>query len=147
MHLPRTGDVEAGSVMAKKAIIRGCVMKRGLVLAFCGFAAFGVNMASPPPAMAQGVTAHFFCSVAKPPYGEVKYYSAIFAADSTTYAPAMQNPFVAHVAARYDPDTMSGAICFGPYQSYREAADTQNEFVANDRRNGNRVIFTRWTYR
>lgn len=104
-------------------------------------------LATPAAAPAQGSTAWFYCSLAKSPYGDPTFYSAIFRADRGIYGRALENSFNSYVSARHDPDAISGAICFGPYDDYQEAADRENDSIANDRRRDIRTVVTRWEYR
>jgi hypothetical protein len=97
-------------------------------------------------AFAQNGTVYRFCKLAKSPYGNPVYYSAVFEVDYDISANGVENDFNAFVSAQYDPDAISGSICFGPYDSYRDADNYQNELIAKDRRDGDDVVLTRWYY-
>ena len=88
-----------------------------------------------------------YCMLAKHPYGEPVFYSAVFRAADGTTLESMEVSFDSYVAARLDPDAMSGALCFGPFETYQEAADRENDAIGNSRRNGKGVVVTRWAYR
>lgn len=88
-----------------------------------------------------------YCMLAKHPYGEPVFYSAVFRAADDVMVQGIESAFDSYVAARLDPDAMSGALCFGPFETYQEAADRENDAISNSRRNGKGVVVTRWAYR
>jgi len=98
------------------------------------------------PVSAQTNQAYFYCQLAKKPYGDPSFYSSVFRAERGIYPPAMQNAFDGHISARHDPDAMSGTICFGPFESYREAMEDKEDSMARSQRAGRHVIVTGWGY-
>lgn len=112
-------------------------------------AAAALLLCAPPPhAQDRTQLGWFQCSLPKSPYGDPVFYSSVFPADRGMGRDVgYENAFSSYVAARYDPNAISGAVCFGPYDDYQEAANTQNDQIAGNRRDGKRVVITKWVYR
>lgn len=98
-------------------------------------------------AMAQSAMVYRHCVLSKSPYGNPSFYSSVFRVPADTITNGIENDFASYVAARHDPDAMSGAICFGPFETFQEADNNRNEIMARDRRNGKAIVSTRWAYR
>ncbi|MNS09082.1 hypothetical protein D3C72_405530 [compost metagenome] len=101
---------------------------------------------SPAPKASAQLPGWRYCSSA--PAGKpVAYFSRVFASDTSVYHVGVANSFNGHVAARHDPEIVSGAICAGLFDTAQQAEDDLNEQASRWRRNGRDVIFTRWIYR
>ena len=113
--------------------------KTCVVLGAVAFASHG--------AAAQETSRFHYCMLAKHPYGEPVFYSAVFRAADDVMVQGIESAFDSYVAARLDPDAMSGALCFGPFDKYQDAADSENDAMAGSRRSGKTVVVTHWSYR
>lgn len=98
-------------------------------------------------ATAQSAMVYRHCVLSKSPYGNPSFYSAVFRVRTDTITNGIENDFASYVAARHDPDAISGAICFGPFETYQEADNSRNEIMARDRRNGKNIVSTLWAHR
>lgn len=101
--------------------------------------------APPTPSAKAQIPGWRYCSSAPSGGGSV-YFSQVFASDSSVYHVGVSNSFNNFLAARYDRNAGSGALCAGLYDSYQEAADKLNDDAAQYRRAGRDVVFTRWSY-
>lgn len=88
-----------------------------------------------------------YCQLATRPYGDPVYFSEAFPVAEGTDAVGLQNSFNSFVTARYDPHALTGAICFGPYETATQAADALNDQIGDQRRAGKSVVLTRWRSR
>lgn len=87
------------------------------------------------------------CVLNKAPYGNPSFHSAVFRVRADVIREGLENDFAAFVAARFDPDASSGTLCFGPFDTYAQAANSQNDIMARDRRFSKLIVVTRWVHR
>lgn len=87
------------------------------------------------------------CVLNKAPYGDPSFHSAVFRVRANVIREGLENDFAGFVAAHFDADASSGALCFGPFDTYQQAANNQNDIMARDRRFNKYIVITRWAYR
>lgn len=87
-----------------------------------------------------------FCKASEPNYGRYHLYSTVFAVPDGTYHVAIQNSFYSFATAYDGRDFGASVICFGPYDTWQEAEDQKNAYIAQNRRDGHDVSLARWAY-
>lgn len=76
-----------------------------------------------------------------------RYYSWVFKSDGDTNDAGQRVGFSSYVEAKFSPKGYhSSAGCTGPYHSFGEAEQELTDDMGKLRRDGWRVVPTRWTY-
>ena len=91
-------------------------------------------------------TSYAYCSAGERDYGRVYYISTVFKVQRGIYHVGVQNSFNSHLDARAAKN-LAGASCGVSYDSYQEAEDNRNDWIARLRRNGTTVHSVPWSYR
>lgn len=107
-----------------------------LAVAFVGFAA---------PAVETRNDDYRFCKASEPNYGRYHLYSTVFRVPDGTYHVGIQNSFYSFATA-YDGRAFGTPVCFGPYDTWQEAEDQKNAYIAQNRRDGHGVSLAQWAY-
>ncbi|HEV2081826.1 MAG TPA: hypothetical protein VGR32_05150 [Brevundimonas sp.] len=87
-----------------------------------------------------------FCKASEPDYGRYHLYSTVFAVPDGTYHVGIQNSFYSFANAYDGREFGTSVICFGPYDTWQEAEDQKNAYIAQNRRDGHEVSLAQWAY-
>ncbi|GAA0870296.1 hypothetical protein GCM10009116_21320 [Brevundimonas basaltis] len=87
-----------------------------------------------------------YCKASELNYGRYHLFSTVFQVPYATYHVGVQNSFDAFAGA-YDGRTFGSAICSINYDSWQEAEDAKNRWIARHRQDGHAVALARWSYR
>lgn len=86
-----------------------------------------------------------YCMASEPDYGRYHLFSTVFQVPYATYHVGVQNSFYAFAEA-YDGRKFGTVICGVSYETWQEAEDDKNRWIARHRQDGDAVALARWSY-